>query len=1187
MFSAGEYKELISEGVDAAMVALTECAYRVLFEAGTLAPKGVQLIPFPYDKMARMLNLDDTDCRNEDGSLNNSKMIRKLNESPCFRAIDQKVSDIVDAGLKASGIGYRTPGGTIEYVYPEVRRNNDLQNTIENIKTVMMVRIGEIIAARFRESPSTSDEAVEFVNRIDTKVAGRRLGLSVLNRFQQLISNRALSASDTVNPNDEKFDHSIVSPLPKNIAGEGASCIATNSDGSEWWDIPAIGTVEGNPKHAKAKVAWLIMNDFGNRRTNQITDEKETDGYAEVWTSVDGNTLGSVKFVSDKGTTWLSDYVQAFSSVLTLGEAGYFNDISNQCDIYYKSYNGTEHTGWPGFIKDVRRVCTSNDNKSIKFLLYCRLAKILAKNDYYGKISYATTRRIVILGGGLFEDDELEYESNVLTSLAILVECLEAKTIDIDDLKDFVNNGVTYDDAELLLDARMKSIVQEISGNEPGMPFDALLEYPDETLYALTDGKEGDTISARHKISGSVGSFGSNLKTESARRLNNPEYQVALIKNTSIGYFVDLLNDMSKKTGEYVSISDDAIELIYDMGSPSVAYGTAVAIIKYFSSWLVNISTHTEFSPQFLTGTGNKYKRHDAALAKRIMDDCRRVVTPQLQEIAYKETCDSIGNSTDETENLVHEIGVLITRVHGLQVWPKLQWLSQGGNDNNPLYKKSIDAKTLVRMIRYRADSGEINHYELLYVFKTYAGSSEVLYDVEKNTVWGRRLKDVFRNIVDNNFQTRYLLVEDKYVETQYIKAFIEPNKDKFAICDSDVAQMYIVMLKFYFELFSADEVLATKMFLDRKTGIFKCTKSELKDVPVGNGEKTVKKMVVIPLDSVRLRLMRIYNTLYNASLFTMDEKAEIALIGTCFAGARILMMPLFVEFVDGAGWMNKEDDSTLSTLFAISNRYDKDVEPGKRVIEPEDLATFMETHSDAMLTQIDKIPPEIARELCQKYITPEKLQKMSSTSEGLLMLIRLSARAGWELFSRQFIRANEMNINKLIDTLPPDEAAVLAKKVKTLAGNTSPFAVSGGVATASKGQGSIQYHVANGLNWMDGFVKLNNGKTNTTRNATLFSMDEASQYIANGLPAGWRLPTLSEIEHLGNDPEVVAKKHLGFEPTGRMDENGELVDTFGCYAWCTNGDDLTAYSVVNNAVEPDDFMVDTATESLAIKLVQ
>ena len=1182
MFSAGEYKELISEGVDAAMVALTECAYRVLFEAGTPAPKGVQLIPFPYDKMAAMLDLDVTECRNEDGSLNNSKMIRKLNESPCFRAIDQKVSDIVDAGLKASGIGYRTPGGTIEYVYPEVRRNNDLQNTIENIKTVMMGRIGEIIAARFRESPSTSDEAVEFVNRIDAKVAGRRLGLSILNRFRELISNRALSVSNTVNPDDDKFDHTIVSPLPKNIAGEGASCIATNSDGSEWWDIPSIGTVDGKPKNAKSKVAWLIMNDFGNRRTNQITDESQTNGYADVWTDTNSNTLVRVKFVSDRGYNRLSDYVQAFSSMLTLGEAGYFNDISYQCEIDYKSYNGTEHTGWLGFTRDVRETCTYNYNKSIKFLLYCRLAKILAKNDYEGKLS-----RIVNLGGVLFEDNELEYETSVLKSLALLVECLEKKILDIDDLKDFVNNGATYDDAERMLDARTKSIARAMFGDEPGMLFGALVEYPDETLYALTDGKEGDTISARHKIGGYVGSAESNLKTESARRMNNPEYQVALIKNTSIGYFVDLLNDMSKKTGEYVSISDDAIELIYDMGSPSVEYGTAVAIINYFSSWLLYISGHTEFSTQFLTDTGNKYEHHDAALAKRIMDDCRRVVTPQLQEIAYKETCDSNGHTTDETDNLVHEMGVLITRVRGLQVWPKLRWLAQSGNDNDPLYKKSIDAKNLVRMIRYRADSGVIHQNELLYIFKTYADSSEVLYDVEKNTVWGRRLKDVFRNIVDSSFQSRYLLVEDKYTETQYIKAFIEPNKDKFAICDSDISKMYLDMLEFYFELFRTDEVLATKMFLDRKTGIFKCTKSELKDVSVGNGEKTVKKMVVIRLNFVRLKLMRIYDTLRKTSLSTMDEKAEIALIGTCFAGARILIMPLFDEVIDDEGEASKAQDSTLSTLFDISNRYDKDVEPGKRVIEPEDLATFMETHSDVMLSQIDKIPLDIARELCQKYITPEKLQKMSSTSEGLLMLIRLSARAGWELFSRQFIRANEMNINKLIDTLPPDEAAVLAKKVKALAGNTSQFAVSGGVATASKGQGSIQYHVANGLNWMDGFVRLNNGKTNTSRNATLFSMVEVRQYIANGLPAGWRLPTLSEIEHLGNDPEVVAKKHLGFEPTGRMDENGDIVDTFGCYAWCTNGDDLTAYSVVNNAVEPDDFMVDTATESLAIKLVQ
>lgn len=1181
MFSAGEYKELISEGVEAAMVALTECAYRVLFEAGAPSPKGVQLIPFPYDKMARMLDLDVTECRNEDGSLNNSKMIRKLNESPCFRAIDQKVSDIVDAGLKASGIGYRTSSGTIEYVYPEVRRNNDLQNTIENIKTVMMGRIGGIVAARFRESPSTSDEAVEFVNRIDTKVAGRRLGLSVLNRFKDLISNRALSASSTVNPDDAKFDLAIVSPLTKNIAGEGASCIATNSDGSEWWDIPSIGTVDGNPKNAKSRVAWLIMNDFGNSRTNQITDESQTDGYADVWTdTVDGNTLARVKFVSDRGNARLSDYVQAFSSILTLGEAGYFNNISYQCHVDYKSNNGTEHTGWQGFIKDVRIMCTAGNNKSIKFLLYCRLAKILAKNEYFGKLSHATTSRIVNIGGGLFEDNELEYESTILKSLAVLVECLESKALDIDDLKDFVNNGATYDDAESILDARMKSIVRDMFGNEPELVFAALVEYPDETLYALTDGKEGDTISARHKIGGSAGSVGSNPTTESARRLNNPEYQVALIKNTSIGYFVDLLNDMSKKTGEYVSISDDAIESIYDMGSPSVDKGTAVAIINYFSSWLSYISIHNNFSPQFLTDAGNKYEQHDAALAKRIMDDCRRVVTPQLQEIAYKETCDSNGHATDDTENLVHEMGRLVTRVRGLQVWPKLRWLSQVGNDNDPLYMKSIDAKNLVRMIRYRADSGVINQNELLYIFKTYADSSEVLYDVEKNTVWGRRLKDVFRNIVDSSFKDRYLFVKDNYNNIPYIKAFIEPNKDKFALCEDDGFNMFFEMVRLYTTLFTEDEVLATKMFLDRKSGIFKCTKNELKDVPVGNDGKTMKKMVTIPLDIVRLKLLQIYE---ESPLKVDNDKSDIALIGICFAGHRIIAMPLFGKFADD----NNTRDHVLGSLLSVSNRYDKDVEPGKRVIEPEDLATFMETHSDAMLSQIDKIPLNIARELCQKYITPEKLQKMSSTSEGLLMLIRLSARAGWELFSRQFIRANEMNINKLIDTLPPDEAAVLAKKVKALAGNTSQFAVSGGVATASKGQGSIQYHVANGLNWMDGFVRLNNGKTTTSRNATLFSMAEARQYIANGLPSGWRLPTLSEIEHLGNDPEVVAKKHLGFEPTGRMDENGEIVDTFGCYAWCTNGDDLTAYSVVNNAVEPDDFMVDTATESLAIKLVQ
>jgi len=1200
MFSVNDYKALLSEGVDASMVALAECAYKVLFEAGVLAKTGIELMPYPYGTVAGFMNIDVSDCLSDDGkTLNNAKVARKLNESPCFRAIEQKVSDIVDVGLNTSGIGYRKPDGTFEYVYPNVQRNSDLRNTIENIKMVMTCRIAGIVWGKFARDVTTplGESAVAFVNQINAEVAGRRLGKVVMGRFHDLIVQDALPTGK-VFPDAYGFNDAVVSPIADVDVSEGAHLIVKNSDGSEWWSIPGIETNSGYTDNADTHIAWLLMNDFAASKDSRIRDAAQTDGYAVVVTQGNFKYLTRLHIGSPNRRFEISNFVEAFNLMLTLGETGFFNSISDDFVFTGEGENGFT-IRWNTFISWIQTQLKRLMNVSLKFLLYCRFAKLIAGSVSPEDAFRAGTRtHIYAEGAGLFGDGDIDEPYSVLDSLAGLVGCLSANLIDIEDVKELVQEGVDSDSLRNIFDATTESKIRNLGHISIDDLTMALKLYPDESLYGLSGGTEDSASSRRHKVNNLPLETKHGLSTETPRRMNNPEYQARLIETSSIGHFMDVLNHLFYESHEYVSISDDAIEAIFEQGAPKTSPSILSSIIEYLYYWvskITDIKRKNSYSWMREIDIGSV----DARLAMRIQDDCRRILTPAFQELAYNQTCsEESGSPTEETDDLLHKMKYLMVHVRGMRVAPIVlhscyKMACYNNDDPDDLFNKSVDAKGLVRVIRFHQEN---NGEDSITLFRKYATTPEVLYDVERNTVWGRRLKEVFAKLYEssgprdkalllmpaNSDSYDYDSLGDDNARTlvSYVKAYIEPNKNLISNYGSDDFAIFSKLLELYSLLFEADEALAAKVFLDRKGGLFKCYTNSLQDVPVGNGGKMVKKMVARDRNDVRSKLLFIYyrDTTPSRGGIEMPAKASAGLIGTCFAGRHMLMYNDIATLYDG---------EMIDAIFTVSKQYDTDVEPGHRVIEPEDLANFMEYHADQMLSRIDRIPVDVAKELCQKYLTPEKLQKMSSTSEGLLMLIRLSVRAGWELFSRQFIRANEMNINKLIDTLPPDEAAVLAKKVKALAGNTSQFAVSGGVATASKGQGSIQYHVANGLNWMDGFVKLNKGKTNTSRNATLFSMDEARQYIANGLPAGWRLPTLSEIEHLGNDPEVVAKKHLGFEPTGRMDENYELIDTFGCYAWCTNGDDLTAYSVVNNAVEPDDFMVDTATESLAIKLVQ
>lgn len=1189
MFSVDEYKALLSEGVEATMVALTECAYKVLFEAAAPAKPGVALIPFPYEAVADKLNIDMSDCRSDDGTPNNSKMARKLSETPCFRAIEQKVGDIIDIGLDAACIGYRKPDGTIEYVYRGTEKSNDLKNIVENMKTVMIGRIAGIVSSRFSDDV---EGAIEFVNRIDAGVAGKRLARMVIGRFHDLIIQKGLE-SGVVRQYDQGFDRSIVQPIKSSDIGvEGSHCIAKNSDGSEWWEATGLNTYDGI--QGEVNVAWLMMTQSTNwEMYNYHMGAIAQKGTAVVRIMGNARVLEILDIGSLFRDTSIDDTVQVLDSLLTLGEHGFYNMISASFSCIFTWKGSTARYTWPEFLAKVRNILPETYHVSTKFLLYCRLAKVLIRNPHAADfVSPGACQYVYEFGKYLFEPDEIEETDSVLRSLACLVGCIESDMLDLDDLKEMANSGDDYIDVRDYIDLRTISRINHGTGTSLRDVLIALALYPDETLYGLSGGKDDGVNSTRHKNDYLSLKLKSGISKETPRRLNNPEYQVDLINTYSVEYFVDIIKMFADNRDEYVSISDDAMELILDKQAAETTKLATFAIIDYLYAWMEKIHSGKEQRSYEWLHKSDSGASVDARLAKRIQDDCRRILTPEFQETAYRRVCDANGNPTPESAELLDELRGIVAFVPGIRMSPKVLHMCSRAADQGERFNDAVDAKGLVRLIRYKLENDDATE-NMVMLFRRYALNPAVLDDVEKNTVWGRRLKDMYAKLyqscpnderVDLLLPLCYESVEPGELDDKgavglisYLRLYVEPIRDEVSELGGGSDLIISRLLKIYSMLFSVDEVFASKIFLDRKVGLFKCRTNTLRDVP-GKDGKVIKKMVPIELEGLRLTLLDSYGD----NMYDISEKANIALVGSCFAGYHILS---FISPSLG------EDESvgfhkTMDVLLNLSSWYDKGVEPGHRVIEPEELTEVMESYPDLMLPRISRVPPEIARELCQKYLTPEKLQKMSSTTEGLLMLIRLSAHAGWELFSRQFVRANEMNISRLINTLPPEEARELAEKVKELSGHSDQFNATGGVASASHGQSSIQYHVANGLNWMNGFVKAG-GRLNDRKNATLFTADEAREFMASSLPNGWRLPTLAEIEHLGTDPEVVARKHLGFEPTGRLDSDGDLTDTFGCYAWCTSGDDLTAYSVVNNAVEPDDFMVDTATDALAIKLVQ
>ena len=261
------------------------------------------------------------------------------------------------------------------------------------------------------------------------------------------------------------------------------------------------------------------------------------------------------------------------------------------------------------------------------------------------------------------------------------------------------------------------------------------------------------------------------------------------------------------------------------------------------------------------------------------------------------------------------------------------------------------------------------------------------------------------------------------------------------------------------------------------------------------------------------------------------------------------------------------------------------------QIISEDDFVELMERRPEVLIAALPEInSTDWVAKICSNCLTEDFVDRMATTEDGLKLLIDISSISGWNGFSDQFIRANSIRINKLLDTLPPEQSSKLRSMLGDRMQGTNDTYAHGGTRHSESMGGSTAYHEANGLLWMSGFIDMPSSKVRSPKtSASLLTAEQVSQVLQRVRAEGWRLPTSRELEHLGDDPEIIARKQLGFAPTGRADAEGNIVPLSDstCYAWCVGEDgELSGYSVTSNLIDTDDFDIDP-TDMLAVKLVR
>lgn len=1059
-----------------------------------------------------------------EGSNATASIARKLNSDPRFIQVDRLVNSSMDMAMDELGLRYRDEGGEPVWVYQDVKNSTNFRNVEENLKNALKLAILKDLS-----SCSDNESFAAGLNKIDR--------VALADKIRSLLNENNLIEKLTKNNN--RFEKTISADTENFTTSDIADTAVKDSRGIAW---------------EAANMQILLRNEDG---TEWVKEEGER--ILAYLVSVSGTNIMRLDLTEAEGAYRIQDVDFLSSHTISHRAAEDFVNFLT-ADFCLGLCHDTPH----------------NDDLSMlqAKLTWDDRVRILKKsmstpNTYISRLWNDIYRGTVYFGR--------------LNELQFLAACVDRGLVDSDDLSEWaemaVNEGVVVvHDPEIMSIAKRYGIYARYPGNEQRdyaieLPILRPWDDPNDLIKALTGtpGHAAIRVADFMKMLEIVDND-SLSDTFSPKMLREPNVQMAIFRVRGIHVLMRVLSDAIVFSGQYIPLSEDVVEYaLNDSGTRAIE--NCLRLMNYFDGLMRSHSMN-------------------AASRDALFLDIKKFMTPRVQ----KTLLHSIDNGS--AKRCLLKFGNVVPgfRVFSSELYSPN--IGDGENDINK-YRDSVTGNMLLRRIReYLSVFPDNIEYALTLFIKLCLGRS-VVKEVENNSPLGKRILSTFLKL--NEPQSggwmfdalRYstllhALVTDDLAT--YFRAYIKPLKRNFSFSTSRVRDntYYVVeylmqVIDSYMHLYESDSGLAREIFLDSKRGgIISCNEQTLVDNGTGS-KKMVMRNDVLARCIIAYALWKLWA--YHQKEYDDEPKSFNDAVATILAGQHLVLS------VDDSEWksLGLRGDKVTNALFDISAGYDKDLPEGApAVISTDDIEKLLKDKPTVLLSCINMLPDNIAHEVCKKCFTPETVQNMSTTPEGLELLLRLAAMGGWDEFTTQFVRAHEIKINSVIENLPSGEAERVKQMLAPYFNKGGEFSANAGsMASAELGK-KVEYHEANGLLWMTGYYDGATG-VKSSRNVMLYSMEDAEAIMAQLGSTGWRLPTVTELNNLGQDTGAIASKQLGFSPTGKADADGSMSPNseYVCYAWCVDADmNICGYSVDNNVIDTDADDIEDG-DMLAIKLVR
>ena len=1165
MLTNRDYKTMLETGVDAGLLAIVESAFKVIFEASGKTVQN-EMKPLPLDVVTSEMGIDISDCTGPEGNVNWNAVSRKLYEDSRFMAIDMKVNSIVRRALDIAGLKYVDESGNPMYAYPRLANNPELQNIEENLKNGLKVAL----VKKFH-SVTDPQKYIGLVDSISVDGAARSVARTYLAPIMEdiyqapefSIRKHPLSG----NPDDEYMRGEVPDGNGRLSETEGnTGVVALNEDGTKW-----------------------TTSDDGEYSLMLADDEVSV-------VSLDD---------SHRISTW---YIYDVESPDAPNAANLVHDLVN---LYVKMVDAGKIAGM-GMTRGVDYRGASDNRELDRQEIYSFIAKTIGMSDIIRLIRCndgGSCEEIFNLG----EDTDNVLGIGEVNGLRFLIDCVDAGLLDADDLAEWAEHS---DDPEWILsnaDPRIMMLAKRItrklfgrntqeSATELVKLLGRLLSYSHELIPALT-GKHPTRPIRRNDMSAAPMNapgvtFSAGNSKLNAGLMKDPKMQVELLKKVSPGEFLSGLLAANTRYG-YVPLSREAIDYML-MNSESEPGNELVSnIIDYYGKLVARSKSPISW---------------DTRARKMLFDEVKRNLDERI--VSLSETFDDDMQLTSLAQD-----------VPGFELPENYVDRAEHNLSSTVKYRGSMSPSHMVRVLMRLAHQ-KANKDEQMGTFMELCMGEPIRREYEKRTPVGKRLRNIFMSFAA---EEPYLEDGEKGTPRNMLK-LLPLTSARLNVClnmgpgsrelstffgtylngkDADVSRLYAIrssqieftrglpalfagLLVTFARLFHEDEPLAISAFFGTRGGLLGCTTTEYVEVAGATGKKGNRRPVQRNELGVRLAIASGLAHIGLQDDARLDNKAFIYVANECLAGQHLILTT------------DAEAYDMIGVLMYLSGYYDnygagsgEGDASRKNIVDLADIDTIISDNPGKLLKHMRTMPKIMAKKLCSQYFTEETVRNMGRTREGIKLFLEIAelgemGDAQWGNFAAAFAAGNANNIKNLIKTLPADEAEQLMSKLSkyiNAANNTasSKFTAVSGSEVNSQLGATVQYSMANGLRWMKGYVTTGKpAAMSENGEAGLYSMEDAAAMFGS-VPNGWRLPTVDEILHLGDNPDTISEESLGFTGTGMADAEGELIsgsEDF-CFAWCMGKEGPVGYSVdSNNVIEVNDGNIEPGFK-LAIKLVR